>query len=54
MKLLEIYILGLIISTCIFYIACRINTKNNNAKLDKKKLILGTIFYPIIWIMIIK
>ena len=53
--ILWIYITGLIISLCVFYVAFKI-IKNENkdikVKINNKKLILGTIFYPITWVII--
>lgn len=49
--LLLIYISGLVISFCIFYVANRVyNTiENSKKKIDKKRVALGIIFYPVTW-----
>ena len=53
---MSVYITGMIISFIIFWFCIKytmIKDKNTYSDVNYKRLIIGTIFYPVIWLDII-
>lgn len=51
-----IYIIGMIITACIYYLGVRVYNNIHNEKgfnPNKKRIILAIIFYPIIWVIFV-